>query len=210
MTKGEYTMKGRYDFKFRKPNIICSECIYLDVCKDLCAAISSIADMIELSDDIKKHEQLAYFKPEIVTDYCETNDDLEILANKIIDKFDRFTFIRDLDISVGYVMSTEKKMKSRNFVYGQCEKISKELKAYLPFDFVITIYEPNYDTLSENQQKVVMLHELQHIEMGDRGLKIREHDIQDFSNILYKHGINWNDWSDDDVDIEDILEEGGK
>jgi hypothetical protein len=59
--------------------------------------------------------------------------------------------------------------------------------------------------MTENQQKVLMLHELKHIGIGERGLKIENHDIEDFADILTAYGLDWNDI---DKNIEDILAGG--
>ena len=55
--------------------------------------------------------------------------------------------------------------------------------------------------LNENQIKVLMLHELRHIGMGDRGLTIVPHDIEDFSDILEKYGLDWNEYGKELPDI---------
>ena len=77
--------------------------------------------------------------------------------------------------------------------------------AFLPFDFIITFYEPNIYYMTENQKKILMLHELKHIDVGERGLTIRPHDIEDFKSIIKTYGLEWNDM---DQDLPDILNEG--
>ena len=37
-----------------------------------------------------------------------------------------------------------------------------------------------------------MYHELKHIGMGPKGLKIEPHDVENFSDILEKYGLDWN------------------
>ena len=56
--------------------------------------------------------------------------------------------------------------------------------------------------LNENQHKILMYHELQHIGIGEKGHKIETHDIEDFSNILHKYGLDWNSY---DKNVPDIL-----
>ena len=50
-----------------------------------------------------------------------------------------------------------------------------------------------------------MLHELKHIGIGEKGLKIENHDVEDFKDILYRYGLDWNGL---DKDISDILAGG--
>jgi hypothetical protein len=49
-----------------------------------------------------------------------------------------------------------------------------------------------------------MLHELKHVGVGEKGLKLEEHDTEDFANILERYGIRWNGI---DVDVSDICED---
>ena len=65
-------------------------------------------------------------------------------------------------------------------------------RAYLPYDFIITFFERNTGFLNENQLKVLMYHELRHIGIGEKGLKIVPHDVEDFSDILSRYGLDWN------------------
>jgi len=46
-----------------------------------------------------------------------------------------------------------------------------------------------------------MLHELRHITLGEKGLKIRPHDIEDFKDILETYGLDWNEPGKDLPDI---------
>lgn len=47
-----------------------------------------------------------------------------------------------------------------------------------------------------------MYHELRHIGVGEKGLKIVPHNIEDFSDILTKYGLDWNSI---DKELPDIL-----
>jgi len=129
----------------------------------------------------------------------------KILSNKsVLAKFPELQVIKEYDIRIGYVMSQEKPPLSGGKIkYADCRKLKWTYKAYLPFDFLITFYECNTELLNENQEKILMLHELKHVGMGEKGLKLEEHDTEDFANILERYGIRWNGI---DVDAPDILE----
>ncbi|MMZ66337.1 hypothetical protein D1872_288240 [compost metagenome] len=114
------------------------------------------------------------------------------LAEQIIKRFPEFGIIREFNIKIGYVVSQERK-RGEKITYADCRKVQEVFKAYLPFDFIITFYERNTSLLSENQQKILMLHELRHITLGEKGLKIRPHDIEDFKDILDTYGLDWNE-----------------
>lgn len=74
-------------------------------------------------------------------------------------------------------------------------------KAYLPYDFTITFYERNTGFINENQLKVLILHELKHVGIGMKGLKITPHDIEDFKDIITEYGIDWNAYGKELTDI---------
>lgn len=51
-----------------------------------------------------------------------------------------------------------------------------------------------------------MYHELRHIGIGEKGLKIVPHDIEDFKDILKEYGL---DWGEPGQEVPDILGVGG-
>lgn len=132
-----------------------------------------------------------------ITD-AEVADDLRELGERIIAALPELSIIPELDVQIGYVRSYERKTDKGKTVCADCRKVNKTYGAYLPFDFVITFYEPNMYYMTENQQKILMLHELKHIGIGDRGLRIEYHDVEDFGDILMRFGIDWN-WQNRDV-----------
>lgn len=122
------------------------------------------------------------------------------MGQKIINNFTEFGFIKEWNIKIGYVISQEKK-SGKKIVYADCRKLQEVYKAYLPFDYIITFYECNTGMLNENQLKILMLHELKHIGMGERGLTLVPHDIEDFSIILDKYGLDWNEYGKELPDL---------
>lgn len=117
--------------------------------------------------------------------------------------------IRDYNAKIGYVRSFEVKRDKGNQINADCRKVNGTYTAYLPFDFVITFYEPNVYHMSENQKKILMLHELRHIGIGERGFRIENHDIEDFRDILDRFGIDWNVFDQEVTDILAAIEAGG-
>ena len=63
--------------------------------------------------------------------------------------------------------------------------------------YICTIYSNKYDDLPEEKQKIVLQHELQHCDFEFDG-KTRKHDVEDFKNIIDKHGLEWIQDGDDD------------
>lgn len=154
----------------------------------------------------EKTELIKKLRPLLnIIDY-EPADDLRELAEKIINRFPEFYFLKEFDIKVDYVRSFEAKKSKGRPVCGECRKVTGPYKAYLPYDFVVTFYEPNIDWFTENQRKILMLHELKHIEITERGLTVKPHDTEDWDSILREFGLRWNGYGQD---VPDILA-GGK
>jgi predicted SprT family Zn-dependent metalloprotease len=103
-------------------------------------------------------------------------------------------------IKIGYVLSYENKT-GQKITYADCRKLGEVYKAFLPFDFIITFYYFNVALMNENQKKILMLHELKHIQINERGLSVRPHDIEDFKDILEKYGNEWNEFNKEVPDI---------
>jgi predicted metallopeptidase len=152
----------------------------------------------------EKRAIIAKFRSSLDIIDFESAQDLQKLGETIIGRFVELSFIKSFDIKIGYVRSYEAKMGKGRAIFADCRKVNGPYQAYLPFDFIITFYEPNVMILSENQRKIVMYHELRHIEMTPKGLTVRPHDIEDFESILREHGLNWKQLGNE---VPDILTE---
>lgn len=139
-----------------------------------------------------------------IVDY-EVAEDLRDLAEEVIAKRPELGIIHDFNIRIAYLRSYEAKQAKGRRVNADCQKVSGAYTAFLPYDFIITFYEPNMNYMNENQIKILMLHELKHIGIGERGLRIENHDIEDFADILAHYGL---DWDDLDKEVPDILDGG--
>lgn len=118
------------------------------------------------------------------------SEDMKMMASEII-KDER------LDVypaKIEYVLVYPNISKT---VAGKCIKTGKELKFFSNLDFVIEISGELWDALDEETRRVLLEHELRHIlilqndNTGDWKFKIKKHDIQDFSRIVSKHGVDW-------------------
>jgi hypothetical protein len=191
-------------------NNICDQCPIKDNCEIECTAIMALIRLCKQEDKQEKAELIKSLSKELsIIDY-EVAEDLKELGEKIINAMsDELHVIKDFDVNIGYVRSYERKLSKGNIVNADCRKVNGTYTAYLPFDFIITFYEPNMDYMTENQKKILMLHELRHIGIGEKGLRIEPHSVEDFKDILHRFGIDWNDY---DQDVPDILggENNGK
>jgi hypothetical protein len=185
------------------PSTICKDCANKDACTMPCEALERLYRMMQAIDRKEKTKLLQEYRKDLDLIFAEPDPETETIANKIIDKFPEFEFIRDMDIRIGFIKSYEQKMKDGKATLGTCEKVSEKYKAYLPYDYIITIYKSNAYYLNDNQYKLLIYHVLKHITVGMRGLAVRPHDVEDFKDILKDFGLNWSSFNNNE--IPDIL-----
>lgn len=182
----------------------CQDCYMIEICESAeepCNAVKALSKLcVEEFTQVKRELLMQYARELNIIDF-EVSDELKEFGEKIISKRPELHFINEYGIKVGYVISYEAKRDKGRSVNADCRKVNGPYQAYLPFDFVITFYEPNVYHMTDNQKKILMLHELRHIGIGVRGLRIENHDIEDFYSLLQEFGMQWNDINQDVIDI---------
>lgn len=125
--------------------------------------------------------------------YHLTNDYNSIL-DELLKLEDAVQYISEAGISVGVVSSEVAKKAHGGIIHADCRKVPEYWKTFTPYDFLITIYEPNCYGMDARQIQILFLHELLHIGVNPKDpLKtyIREHDLQDFRFIVNQYGVDW-------------------
>jgi hypothetical protein len=190
-------------------DLICARCSKKAECGLKCEAWTKLNEIYQEARTKERHQLIKKYGRSLGIVDAEPSKDLRKLAEKILSnesilaKFPELNVIKEYDIRVGFVVSQENPGGTK-IKYADCRKLKWTYKAFLPFDFLITFYERNTELLNENQKKIVMLHELKHIGIGEKGLRLEEHDKEDFANILERYGIRWNSL---DMEVPDILGE---
>lgn len=114
------------------------------------------------------------------------------LAEEVIQKYPE-TFSELEGVSIAYLCSTEKKKSHGKLVFADCQLLNPKMRTISRYVFVITIYEPNMALLDEDQQKLVMWHELHHARVGGEDeYSIRPHDVNDFRDLIESKGLDYN------------------
>ena len=117
------------------------------------------------------------------------------IAERLIASEDIFTDIRELGIRIAYLSSDEEKKKDRRLVHADCTKVDKKYSWAVPYDFFITVYEPNCIGFTRKQFEILMKHELMHIGVSYEGdepsFYLVPHDVEDFLHIINTHGLDW-------------------
>lgn len=188
--------------KSRPP--VCQSCAHSKTCDIPCAASEYLREDYADLRTAERRELIGEFRELLDIKDAETAEDIAALAAQIIAAMPDLDIIPSFNIQIGYVRSYENKIKDGRPVYGDCRKVNVVYGAYLPYDFIITLYDSNIALLSDNQIKLLLFHELQHIGMTDRGFAVLPHDVEDFYSILDKYGTRWAELG---ADVPDILTE---
>lgn len=170
-------------------------------CESPCQAIDEMRKIYDETRTRERRQLIGRLRSLLGIVDAEPDNDLKALGQALIKKLPELCHISDFSIKVGYVRSYERKTKDGKPVYADCRKVNVVYGAYLPFDFIITFYEPNIGHLTENQLKILMWHELKHIGIGDRGFIVEPHDIEDFFAITDAHSTRWDDYGQEVIDI---------
>lgn len=126
---------------------------------------------------------------------------LRNIAAQCMNEFDDLAHLDDPGCRIAYQFCDQEKKNRDKIVYADTEVIKEKLRAYMPFEFLITFYEPNCEKLDEEHLKRLMYHELKHVGFeGDDKFRIIPHDFEDFRDCVEKWGMNW--IGDDVVELE--------
>ena len=117
------------------------------------------------------------------------------IANELINTEKNLEYIKESDVLIGFLSSDRAKTDRGRTVFADCEKVPNKWRWSVPFDFVITVYEPNAESLNDEQIKILLFHELLHIGIEKDGNEevytSVPHDIEDFKLIINRYGIDW-------------------
>ena len=126
----------------------------------------------------------------------EISEIYEAMAESVKAEHEDLHWIDSVGARVGYLACDDEKHIGEMLVNAECIKVPEIYKVFVPYDFLIVVYEPNVALMTEEQRRILMYHELKHCDFderkdGDITWKIRRHDIEDFYCILEKHGLYW-------------------
>jgi len=120
----------------------------------------------------------------------EISDELKKFAEKVIK--DESMEIHPAEVEYLLVYPNISKT-----VAGRCIRAGNELKFFSGKDYLLEISGELWDVLDDSVKHVLLQHELMHImpvmndKTGDWKFELRQHDVEDFSNIIKKHGVDW-------------------
>lgn len=180
---------------------LCNQCLNNKICDIDCAAVIALKKVCNNQTTNDKEDLIRGYAKDLDLIMYEIADDLKILAETLIEALPELRTIRDYNPKISYLRSHEQKKSKGKTVFAECRIIKGIYTAYLPFDFIITFYNPSICGMTDNQLKILMLHELKHIGVDLKGFMIIPHDIEDFSDIITRYGMDWNGYGQDVPDI---------
>ena len=190
--------------------VLCNSCINVDACREARTYCNAMNELFSIYDDSKKQVAQTFIDEHrawlSIVD-AEQSPEYEKIASEVIDAIEELRFIKELEIKIGYVKSYEAKTNKSGIVMADCQLVKPVYQCFVPYDFIITVYEPNVTELTPNQMKALMWHELRHIGINEMTLaltyRVMPHEVEDFYSIIDRLGMRWNEPG---ADIEDITE----
>lgn len=96
-----------------------------------------------------------------------------------------------------YVFTTQKRKKCDRVILGTASKLSAMMRWLSSgmesiadgFDFIIQFDVNEWKDLTDAQHKALVDHELCHCATGDKGWRLRAHDIEEFRAVIERHGL---------------------
>lgn len=123
------------------------------------------------------------------------NEEYNKIGRELIETEEALVDILNSKATVIFLSSNHPKKGAGKIIHAECEKINEKYKWGIPADFTITVFEPNVAEFTPEQIRILLFHELLHIniEFTDAGEKysINPHDLEDFRLIIEKYGPNW-------------------
>ena len=118
------------------------------------------------------------------------------IAWEVIETEKSLIDIRNSHATFSFLVSDAQKKSKGKKVCAECEKVPDKYKWSIPADFTITVFEPNVEGFSEEQKRILMLHELLHVgivfnEDGSETYCTVPHDYEDFKEIIDRYGTEW-------------------
>ncbi len=129
------------------------------------------------------------------------------IAHELIQSEDCLADIRASEATIVYLGSDYEKTTKGKKVCAECEKISDKYKWGIPADFTITVFEKNVTGFTDDQMKILLLHELLHVGIawdhnGKEMYDVRPHDYEDFKIITDRYGTEWAEVKERDIEIQ--------
>jgi hypothetical protein len=140
------------------------------------------------------------------TEYWIAGQELLELAGRIVNE--HHPLLVEHDVNIAFLMRKPTAKSGGRKVMGSASKASAKIQALTgqPIAFIIEISAEIWEDLPESKRSALLDHELCHcdVEVDDEGevkYKLRSHDLEEFNEIVLRHG----EWKDDIKDFHEQL-----
>lgn len=124
-------------------------------------------------------------------------DEYKRIGEELILTAPELDYLRDSAVNIVFLGSDYEKKKAGRIIGGECEKIPGKYRWAIDYDMAIIVYEPNVERFTDEQLRILLLHELMHIGVKEDGNEetyyVVPHDVEDFRAIIDKYGIDWSE-----------------
>ena len=124
------------------------------------------------------------------------NDKYRQIAEKLIQSEPDLNYIKNSNVRIAYLESDSAKKNGDKVVHGECERVQSKNKWAIDYDFTITLFSENNRGMTDEQIKILIMHELYHVGIdraddGKESYSIIKHDLEDFKAIIDRYGTDW-------------------
>ncbi|MDO4647954.1 MAG: putative metallopeptidase [Eubacteriales bacterium] len=100
-------------------------------------------------------------------DLYERSEKYKKLMDTVIEEHEDLAWIQGM-VSIDCLAADKQKKSDAGYVLGECIRVKDVYREYCPYDFLIVIYEKNCAGMTEEQLKILMYHELLHVDVGEK------------------------------------------
>jgi len=122
------------------------------------------------------------------------------VAEELIEKYHPWL----KEARIGFVYRDKAQKSKGRLVLARAQTVPAKLQVYLEYDFLIWVSKEDWEgKLTDAQREALIDHELCHCARDDSGAwTIRPHDVQEFWQVIERHGL----WSFDLLRGRDVME----
>lgn len=117
------------------------------------------------------------------------------IGDRLVENDEDLAEIKINDVRIAYLASDKEKVQNHKIIFADCRKVAEQYSWACPYDFMITVYEPNCLDFNRKQLEILIKHELLHIGIDYSGNEpsyyVAPHDIEEFYSILNEYGTEW-------------------
>lgn len=125
----------------------------------------------------------------------ERNTETEQAVWQIVAEIEDFEDIRIAQPKICVLDCNKPRKSEGRLIFADIKPVPEQYKALCEFDYIITMYTPNTALLNDMQFKILLEHELRHVNIvnGSKGIVYGTvgHDFEDFYAIIDKYGMEW-------------------